>query len=132
MYAIDASAAVEVLLKTGLGMKVAAVLGRSNLVAPELLDVEVLSVLRRGVFQKKLTEDRAALALADLVDWHLVRIPHRLLVREAWRHRHNASGCDAFYIAAARLNDASLVTADGPLARSEAAFGISILNIRLS
>lgn len=132
MYAVDASAAVEVLLRTGLGLKVWEVLGASDLVAPELLDVEVLAVLRRGVLQKRLTEDRATAALEDLEAWPVVRIPHRQLIHEAWRHRHNASGYDAFYVAAARLTGATLVTADGPLARSEATFGIGVLNLRLS
>ena len=130
MYAVDASAAVEYLLKTALGARVAEVIGARDLVAPELLDVEVLSVLRRAVFQERLSEDRAYTALEDLVDWHVVRLPHRRLVHEAWRHRHNATGFDAFYVAAARLCAATLITADGPLARSDSTFGIAILNIR--
>ena len=67
-YVIDASAAVEYLLQTTLGLKVAEVIADVFLIAPALLDVEVLSVLRRAVLHKKLAEQRAAEALADLID----------------------------------------------------------------
>ena len=56
---IDASAAVEYLLKTEIGLRVAEVLRGSKLLAPELLDAEVLSVLRRETLGKRLKERRA-------------------------------------------------------------------------
>jgi predicted nucleic acid-binding protein len=71
------------------------------------------------------------LALEDLIDWPIDRISHMALVREAWRHRHNVSAYDAFYVAAADLYDASLLTADGPLARAPA-LGIVVQNIRMA
>lgn len=128
-YVIDASAAAEFLLRTSVGAKVAAAIEGSLLVAPELLDVEVLSVLRRAVLGYRLEENRARLALQDLADWQVDRIPHRILLREAWRRRHNVSAYDAFYVAAARLYDVPLLTADGPLSRAPA-LGIVVENIR--
>lgn len=130
-YVIDASAATEYLLRTALGLKLAGVIEDATLLAPELLDIEVLSVLRRAVLRRQLTEQRALLAIEDLMDWSIDRIPHRPLVREAWRHRNNVTAYDAFYIAAARLADAALLTADGPLARAPS-LGIVVENIRLS
>jgi hypothetical protein len=47
-YVIDASAAVEYLLRTPLGRKLADLIADAFILAPELLDVEVLSVLRRA------------------------------------------------------------------------------------
>ena len=44
-YVIDASIAVEYLLRTPLGLTVAEMMEAASLVAPELLDAEVLSVL---------------------------------------------------------------------------------------
>ena len=129
-YVIDASAAAEYLLRTPLGLKLADLLEGAFLLAPELLDVEILSVLRRAVLHHKLDEHRAWVALEDLSDWPVDRISHAALVREAWRHRHNASAYDAFYVAAARLYDASLLTTDGPLSRAPA-FGIVVQNIRM-
>jgi predicted nucleic acid-binding protein len=129
-YVIDASAAVEYLLRTTLGLKVAEVIADVFLVAPALLDVEVLSVLRRAVLHKKLAEQRAAEALADLIDWQVDRIAHPPLIQEAWRHRHNVSGDDAFYVAVARLYDVPLLTADGPLSRAPT-LTITVRNMRL-
>ena len=58
-FVIDASAATEYLLRTPLGIKVEAAIEQTSLIAPELLDVEVLSVLRRAVLRREITEQRA-------------------------------------------------------------------------
>jgi predicted nucleic acid-binding protein len=122
---IDASAAVEYLLRTPLGQKLDDLIEDAFLLAPALLDVEVLSVLRRALLQKKIEEHRARLALEDLGAWPVERVPHSALLREAWKHRHNVS-----YVAVAKLYDAQLLTADGPLSRAPG-LGIVVQNIRL-
>jgi predicted nucleic acid-binding protein len=128
-YVVDASAAAEYLLRTPLGLKVANIIEGGFLLAPELLDVEVVSVFRRAVFRQQLTEQRALRAIEDLMDWPIDRIPHRSLVWAAWQHRNNVSAYDAFYVAAARLSASSLITADGPLARAPL-LGIVVENVR--
>jgi len=130
-YVIDASAAAEYLLRTPLGLKLADLIEGAFILAPELLDVEVLSVLRRAVLRQQLEEQRAWLALEDLLAWPIDRLAHTALIREAWQHRHNVSAYDAFYVAAARVYDASLLTADGPLARAPV-LGIVVQNIRMA
>jgi predicted nucleic acid-binding protein len=127
---IDASAATEYLLRTPLRLKLADVIEGAFLLAQELLDVEVLSVLRRAVLRGELTEQRALVAIEDLIDWSIDRIPHVSLVRAAWQHRNNMSAYNTFYVAAARLASATLLTADGPLARTPS-LGIVVENIRL-
>ena len=129
-FVIDASAATEYLLRTPLGLKVATAIEDASLLAPELIDVEVLSVLRRAALRREITEQRAILAIEDLVDWSIDRIPHKPLIWLAWQHRNNLSVYDAFYVAAARIADAPLLTADGPLSRAPK-LGISIENVRL-
>jgi predicted nucleic acid-binding protein len=129
-FVIDASAATEYLLRTPLGLRVATAIEDASLIAPELLDVEVLSVLRRAVLHREITEQRAVLAIEDLVDWSIDRIPHKPLLWLAWQNRNNLSAYDAFYVAAARISDAPLLTADGPLSRAPK-LGISIQNVRL-
>jgi predicted nucleic acid-binding protein len=129
-YVIDASAAAEYLLRTPLGLKLADLIEGALLLAPELLDVEVLSVLRRAVLRHQLEERRAWLVLEDLRDWPIDRIPHTALLREAWQHRYNVSAYDAFYVAASRVYDAPLLTADGPLTHAPA-LGIVVQNIRM-
>ena len=128
-YVIDASAAVEYLLKTRLGKSIAAVIENAALVAPELMDVEVVAVLRRALLRGCLTEERALMALDDLATWPVERMSHRSLATSAWRHRHNVTAYDAFYVAAARVWDASLLTADGPLSRAPD-LGVTVHNIR--
>ncbi len=51
---------------TLLGLKIAETLQEAQLIAPELLNVEVLSVLRGALLAKKLSEERARFALEDL------------------------------------------------------------------
>jgi len=128
-YVFDATAAAEYLLRTSMGLKVAKIIEDGFLLAPELLDAEVLSVLRRAVLRRQLSEQRALRAIEDLMDWPIDRIPHRSLVWTAWQHRNNLTAYDAFYVAAARLSDASLITADGPLARAPS-LGIVVENVR--
>lgn len=129
-YVIDASAAAEYLLRTPLGLKLADLIEQAFLLAPELLDVEVVSVVRRAVLRQRLAEHRALVALDDLINWPIDRIPHAVLVREAWQHRHNVSAYDAFYVAVARVYDIPLLTADGPLTRAPA-LGIVVQNVRM-
>ena len=117
-YVIDASVAVEYLLRTPLGTTLADTVENSSLAAPELLDQEVMSVLRRAVLTGRLEEARAVMALNDLAVWPIDRISHRTLAVSAWQHYSNISAYDAFYVAAARATGVPLLTADGRLARS--------------
>ncbi len=128
-FVIDASAAVEYLLQTAIGVRVAGVIEKAHLIAPELLDAEVLAVLRREVLTGRLREPRAAEAISDLRDWPVERVAHRVLLTDAWALRGHVSAYDALYVAAARTRGATLVTADGPLARAPA-LGISIHDVR--
>lgn len=92
--------------------------GDPDLHAPELVDLEVLSVLRRRLLHGDLGEERAATALLDLGDLALERYPHRALTGRAWQLRTNMTPYDASYVALAEALGCALVTADGPLARA--------------
>ena len=126
----DASVAVELLLRTPLGENLARRLKGATLVAPALIDCEVLAVLRKLVLRKEVRNDRAITALDDLSLWQVRRLAGTDLLREAWSLRHNVSAYDAFYVAAARLYDAQVLTVDGPLARAPR-LGVVIENVRL-
>ncbi len=130
-YVVDASAAVECLLKTSVGVEVARLMRPAELVAPELLDPEVLSALRRAVLRGVIPDSRALLALDDLANWPIKRIGHRALTLEAWRHRHNAGAYDAFYVAAAHAVNASILTTDGRLARASG-LGVTVQLVRIA
>lgn len=128
---VDASAAVEHLLRTGIGLRIADLVTDAHLTAPELLDAEVLAVLRREVLAGRLQGPRAAEAVSDLRDWDVERIGHRSLLDAAWSLRGHVTAYDALYVAAARARGATLVTADGPLARA-VGLGVAVHNVRLA
>ena len=130
-YVVDASVAVEYLLKTPLGLAVAGTLEDAALAAPELLDVEVVHVLRGAVLHGRLEEARALMAIDDLALWPVERLPHLELAWSAWQHRHNVSAYDAFYVAVADALALPLLTADGRLSRASG-LGVAVQHVRMS
>ncbi len=103
MLVIDASAIAELLLGRTAGAAVAGHLADHafDLHAPHLLDVEVLSALRRVVAAGDATAQRASLAVTDLLDLPIERYPHEPLVPRIWQLRDNFSSYDATYLALA-------------------------------
>jgi predicted nucleic acid-binding protein len=89
-----------------------------QLVAPELIDVEVMSTLRRAARAKRLDQRRSAQALADLAALPIQRIPHLPLLGRVWELRDNLSAYDACYVALAEALGAVLLTADGRIKRA--------------
>ena len=126
MIVADASAIIEFLLQTTLGMRIEERLYRDGdeIHAPHLLDVEVLSALRRLVRAREVPPDRAEEAIQDLGLLRIVRHAHLDLAGRAWELRHNFTAYDAMYVALAESLDATIVTCDGPLsaARGHSAF----------
>ena len=120
MIVVDASAILELLLQTPLGIRVEARLFREEdeWHAPHLLDVEVAQGLRRMVRSGDVTSARAGEAVADLTDLDLHRHAHVDLLGRAWKLRDNISAYDAMYVALAEATGAPLVTCDGPLAKA--------------
>ena len=115
MLVIDASALVDALLVAG---PARARLSTANLHAPELIDAELLSMLRRLVLANKLLESRALQALTTAARLGLRRQPTRVLWPRAWELRTNLSAYDALYVALAEQLQAPLLTADARLARA--------------
>ena len=130
-YVIDSSVAVEYLLKTPLGLTVTGTIESAYLVAPELMYVEVLSVLRRAVLAERLKEERALLAIHCLVRWPVDRLSNRDLALSAWQYRRTVSAYDAIYLAAARTCDIPLLTADARLSRAPG-LGVAVHNVRIT
>jgi predicted nucleic acid-binding protein len=93
-------------------------LADETLAAPELVDLEVVSVWRRQVVAKLMPAQRAAGAVADLEDLPLHRSSHRPLLPRIWKLRHVVTPYDAAYVALAEALDVVLVTADGRLSRA--------------
>jgi predicted nucleic acid-binding protein len=123
MLVVDASAVAELLLRRPAGPLVAGRLRDHgfDLHAPHLIDVEVLSALRRAVVGGAASVERASEAVEDLLDLPIVRYPHDALTDRIWELRANFSAHDAAYVALAEVvvdGGAPLLTADGRLARA--------------
>ncbi|MBM9466339.1 type II toxin-antitoxin system VapC family toxin [Nakamurella leprariae] len=88
------------------------------LAAPQVIDLEVTSVLRRAAANGSLPDRRAALALADLVALPVRRVEHRQLLERCWGLRHTVTPYDAAYVALAEALGVVLVTADARLSRA--------------
>lgn len=114
MIVLDASAAVDWLLRTPAGQRIDQRIYAhgESLHAPHLLDVEVAQVLRRLVREGLVTQQRAAEAIQDLLALRLTRYPHSVLLTRIWHLRHNLSAYDAPYVALAENLKATLITRD--------------------
>jgi predicted nucleic acid-binding protein len=117
---VDASALLEFLLQTPLGIRVEARLFRDEdeFHSPHLLDAEVTQALRRLVRAGDVSANRAAEAIADLIDLDIHRHAHLDLLTRAWKLRENLTAYDAMYVALAEALDATVVTCDTPLANA--------------
>lgn len=118
MIVVDASAVIEVLLATPNLRVIERRMHRADgsLHAPQLLDIEVLQVLRRLCAQGVTTANRCREALDDLSDLPIIRYSHEPLVARIWALRHNMTAYDAAYVTLAEALDAPLVTRDRRLA----------------
>jgi predicted nucleic acid-binding protein len=115
MVVVDASVLVNALLING---PARARLAAANLQAPELIDAELLSVLRRLVLANQLPEKQALQALATAQQLGLRRHASRHLWPRAWELRTNLTAYDALYVALAEQLEAPLLTADSRAARA--------------
>ncbi|MGE2836100.1 type II toxin-antitoxin system VapC family toxin [Mycobacterium sp. SMC-4] len=86
--------------------------------APEVIDVEVLGVVRAQYLKGALDETAAGQAVADLHDWPGERFAHRWMLDRVWQLRATVRGWDAFYVALAEAMNATLLTMDARLARA--------------
>jgi len=77
-----------------------------------VLDLEVVSVIRKALLAGALDERRAAMALADLADLALERVSRRPVLARIRELQPNVTAYDAAYVALAETIGAPFVTAD--------------------
>ena len=92
--------------------------GGGPLVAPELLDIEVLHTLRKLEATNAIPASRRARVLDDFRALPIRRFRHAALWQEVWQLRKNLTAYDACYVALARQLEATLVTRDERIARA--------------
>ena len=117
---LDASSAVELLLNTLRGQRLAVRLldDTESVHVPHLIDVEIAQVLRRYVLRGVLDETFGATALLRWREFSIERHPHEPLLDRIWQLRANVSAYDAVYLALAEALSAVLVTGDRKLAQA--------------
>ena len=119
MLVVDASCLFEIVADTPRAASIAARLALdTDHAAPQVIDVEVMGVIRAQYLRGRLEGTAAGQAIADLRDWPGERVGHRLLLDRAWELRDSVRGWDAFYVALAEAFDATLLTMDARLSRA--------------
>jgi predicted nucleic acid-binding protein len=115
---VDASVVANALADDGphgAAARTALLQGR-DLAAPDLVDVETVSVLRKRWLAGDLAAVRFRTAIDDLADLPIVRHPGLPFMVRAYRSRANVTPYDACYVGLAEVLRCPLVTADVRLA----------------
>jgi predicted nucleic acid-binding protein len=116
---LDASAGVEMLLRTPTGRRLHAKLpAELRIWVPEVYFTEVAGVLRRDEMHGRHDAARVRLAFDRLVSAPMNRVQIRSLLPDAWAWRHNLTITDAVYVTLAHHLGAPLVTTDLNLVNS--------------
>ena len=115
---LDASAAVEVLVGSSIGLLARGRLRSTRLHAPAHLDAEVLSAIGRLQRAGEFNADEVAAALTELAAAPISRHPLPELLIGAWQLRDRHRLVDALYVALSERLRIPLVTTDARLARA--------------
>ncbi len=123
MIVVDASVLANAIADDGADGQIGreALRAAEGLAAPDLVDVETVSVLRKRWLAGTLSDQRFAVAVEDLEDLELDRYPALPLMRRAYEMRANVTAYDATYIALAELLGCELLTGDRRLATAPGA-----------
>lgn len=85
---------------------------------PGLLYLETLQILRRYLRTRSVTEEQARTAIGELTQLRIIGHRSSRHLDRIWSWRNNLSIYDAAYVALAEELGATLLTADGRLARA--------------
>jgi predicted nucleic acid-binding protein len=123
MFVLDASVVVELLTNGALADSIRSDLsGRDeSFIVPHLIDVEVVSAIRRLAADRRIGAHRSDQFLAGLAALPAERYSHTPLIGRIWELRHNFTAYDATYIALAEAMNAVLYTSDEKLCKGHRA-----------
>jgi predicted nucleic acid-binding protein len=126
MLVLDASALVDLLLVRPLAGEIErhVAVHAADMHAPGLLDIEVVSALRRVVSSGEASVSRAAEAIEDLLELPIERHAHGPLMPRVWQLREVLTAYGATYLALAETlgeRPGALLTTDAGFARAIAA-----------
>ena len=116
---VDASTVVAALIDSGPdGQWAEQFLGAGDLAAPHLMPVEVTNILRRSALKGLVSNDVAALALADLGEIRVEFFEFAPFASRVWELRDSLTSYDAWYVALAEAVSAPVATLDDRLSRA--------------
>lgn len=119
MLVVDASVLAPAVADAGAdGQRVRERLRKEVVLGPDLLRVEVVSVVRRHLSAGRLSEEQAHAAVQDLLYFPVSVFPTGPLLQRAWDLRDNLTAYDGCYAVLAEAVDAPLLTADRRLAKA--------------
>lgn len=130
LVVVDASALASLVRQDDRAAGVRQAIGEAEMAAPDLVRLEVLSVLRGDEARGDMSARRAMAAVTDLSEAPLRIFGTGWLVEDVWSLRRNLTTYDAAYVALARQLGCPLVTADERLANSPGSKGVSVLLVR--
>lgn len=123
MIVLDASVVVELLTNGTMADSIRVeLIGRDeSFIVPHLIDIEVLSAIRRLAAGQRIDPHRGGRLLADLASLPAERYPHAPLIGRIWELRNNFTAYDAAYIALAEATNSILYTCDEKLGKGHRA-----------
>jgi predicted nucleic acid-binding protein len=118
LIVVDASVVANALGDDGVDGSVArsVLLETETIAAPDLMDPETVSVLRKRWMAGDLNLHRFQTAICHLLSLRVVRYSALPFVQRAYELRANVTPYDALYVALAETLDCTLVTSDRRLA----------------
>ena len=123
MIVLDASVVVELLTNSALAESIRRDLAErdESFIVPHLLDIEVVSAIRKLAAGQRIDSHRSEQLLIGLAALPAERYAHTPLVGRIWELRHNFTAYDAVYIALAEATNSVLYTSDEKLSRGHRA-----------
>ena len=119
LVVVDASVLAPVVADGGTdGRRFRHRLNGETVAGPDLLRIEVTSVLRRHANSGRLKQAQAEAAIRDLLEFPITVFPTSALLGRVWELRQNVTAYDGCYVALAEAIDCRLLTADHRLANA--------------
>lgn len=115
---IDGSALAEVVLRSERAAAVERGFEGEDLFAPDIVNAEVLSVIRSLLIREQIDGRTAERAVQNLTRAPVQRLMTGGLIAQIWSLHRNVTPYDATYVALAARLDAPLLTLDRRLARA--------------
>jgi predicted nucleic acid-binding protein len=118
MIVVDASVIIHVLVDAAVEPHIIDQLESANgLLAPHIIDLEVINGIRKQFFLKKLQAQQALEAINDFKSLTIDRRLTETLIDRIWELRSNLTPYDAAYVALAETVDLPLITRDSKIAK---------------